>query len=78
MAELMEDLDGIRARGYAIDNEENSVGVVCYSVPLANMGSSNPRRAISVTLLKARETPELRNRLVGDLRILAGDLALYL
>ena len=78
MAELMEDLDGVRARGYAIDNEENSVGVVCYSVPLANMGSNSPRRAISVTLLKARETPELRNRLVGDLRILAGGLALHL
>jgi IclR family transcriptional regulator, blcABC operon repressor len=77
MAELMEDLDGVRARGYAIDDEENSVGVVCYSIGLPNMGSNSPRRAISVTLLKARETADLRDRLVGDLRVLAADLSLH-
>ena len=75
--ELMEDLDGVRARGYAIDDEENSVGVVCYSVALPNMGSNSPRRAISVTLLKARETVELRERLVDDLKQLRAVLSLH-
>ncbi|MGD0123527.1 MAG: IclR family transcriptional regulator [Candidatus Limnocylindrales bacterium] len=78
MAELMEDLDGTRARGYAIDDEENSVGVVCYGVALPTVGPNSPRRAISVTLLKARETADLRERLVGDLRDLAADLSPHL
>lgn len=78
MAELMDDLDGVRSRGYAIDDEENSVGVVCYSIALPNMGSNSPRRAVSVTLLKARETAELRERLVSDLHVLKADLSLHL
>lgn len=77
IAELMEDLDAIRARGYAIDDEENSVGIVCYSIPLPTMGPNGPRRAISVTLLKARETAELRERLVTDLKDLRSVLSLH-
>lgn len=75
IAELMEDLDGARARGYAIDDEENSVGVVCYAIPLLSSELQGPLRAISVTLLKARETPELREHLVADLRDLRSVLA---
>jgi DNA-binding IclR family transcriptional regulator len=78
LAELMEDLDTVSARGYAIDDEENSVGVVCYGLALPTIGSTSPRRAISVTLLKARETPELRERLINDLRDLAADLSQHL
>ncbi len=77
VAELMEELDVIRARGYAVDDEENSVGIVCYGIPLPTMGATGPRRAISVTLLKARETPELRERLVADLQELRSVLSLH-
>jgi DNA-binding IclR family transcriptional regulator len=78
VAELLEDLDAIRERGYAIDDEENSVGVVCYAVTLPTMAPISARRAISVTLLKARETPSLRERLVEDLRTLKADLSHHL
>jgi IclR family transcriptional regulator, blcABC operon repressor len=75
LAELLDDLDRVRERGYAIDDEENSVGVVCYAVPLPHVGPGGPQRAISVTLLKARETDELRDRLVDDLHELADRLS---
>jgi DNA-binding IclR family transcriptional regulator len=75
IAELLEDLDTIRERGYAIDDEENSIGIVCYSVSLPTMAPATARRAISVTLLKARETASLREHLVEDLRTLKADLS---
>lgn len=77
MAELLEDLDAVRARGFAIDDEENSVGIVCYAVPLPTTVTNGPMRAVSVTLIKARETDELRERLVADLHKLRTVLALH-
>jgi DNA-binding IclR family transcriptional regulator len=74
LAELQEDLAAVRSRGYSIDDEENSIGIVCYGMALPAIGPNPPRRAISVTLLKARDTPELRERLVEDLRTLRAGL----
>ena len=67
---LLDDLDTTRARGYAIDDEENTPGIRCFGVPIL----SDPLRAVSVTLLKARATDELEQRLVADLQRLASRL----
>jgi IclR family transcriptional regulator, blcABC operon repressor len=75
LAELMEDLDEIRERGYAIDHEENTLGLVSYAVSLPATITGRPPRAVSVSFLKAREDDELRERLVEDLRELADTLA---
>ncbi len=64
---LLEELERTRERGFAIDDEENTVGVVCYAMALPPVAGVPPR-AVSVTLLKARETPHLREALVQDLR----------
>ena len=75
LAALLEDLEAVRQRGYAIDDEENSIGLICYAValPLARPGA--PQRAVSVTLLKARATDTLRDHLVEELRELAAELS---
>jgi DNA-binding IclR family transcriptional regulator len=70
--ELMEDIDRTRQRGFAVDDEENTVGVCCLAFALP--GGGTPPHAVSVTLLKARLNERLRERLVEDLRTLAQGL----
>lgn len=72
MDELRRDLDATRQRGYAFDDEQNTEGVVCFSVALPGTGTPT---AVSVTLLAARLTDQLRTGLVSDLTALAGGLA---
>jgi IclR family transcriptional regulator, blcABC operon repressor len=70
---LLAELAVTRERGFAIDEQENTVGVVCFAVPLPVVTGAPPR-AVSVTLLKARETRELRDALVDDLKRLVAYL----
>ena len=71
---LLGDLDEIRERGYAIDDEEAAPNVVCLGVAV-DMRDGEARYAISTTLFKERLTPESRERLVADLRSVASYLA---
>jgi DNA-binding IclR family transcriptional regulator len=73
--ELLADLEGVRARGFAIDDEEASEGVVCYGIAIPRRGSGEGTYGASVTLLKARATEERRAELVADLRRLAAMLS---
>jgi IclR family transcriptional regulator, blcABC operon repressor len=75
IAELTEDIEATKARGYADDREENSIGLVCYSVPVPQSRPGGPLLAVAVALLVARESDDLREKLLADLRQLAADLA---
>jgi DNA-binding IclR family transcriptional regulator len=68
---LLADLEGVRERGYAIDDEETAEGVICYGISIPRRGAGQGPYGASVTLLKARVTPEHRAELVADLRRLA-------
>lgn len=72
--DLRRDLDQIRSRGFSIDDEQNTIGVTCFSVAL--VGSTQPT-AVSTTLLSQRATPDLAKRLVGDLQSLSGQLSVF-
>lgn len=65
--ELLDDVRQVRKRGYAIDDEENTEGIMCFSVALPWAGVQHAPRAVSVTLLKARVTKRLREQLLVDL-----------
>ena len=74
--ELRADLDEIRVRGYAIDDEQTMEGVVCYGVMVPNRqpGGDGPCAA-SITLLKVRATAERVPALITDLHWLAAELS---
>ena len=67
------DLAATTARGYAVDDEQNTEGVTCLGVALP--GWTDPPAAVSTTLLTARMTTDLREALVRDLTDLARRLS---
>jgi IclR family acetate operon transcriptional repressor len=52
--QLMQDFEKTRERGYAIDDEENEVGVNCVAFPIYLDGSLVPTGAISVSAVRFR------------------------
>ncbi len=69
---LAEELAAVRERGYALDMEENEIGVRCAAVPIF-LGRPVPATAVSVTVLGARaqagrlaEIGEFLRRTVAD------------
>jgi IclR family transcriptional regulator, blcABC operon repressor len=74
LAALRTDIEGVRERGYAIDDEETMEGVVCYGIAIPGRHPGEGPNAASITLLKVRATPERVPLLVADLRSLADQL----
>ncbi len=66
-AQLAAELAGVRDRGYALDIEENEVGVRCAAVPIF-LGRAVPAAAVSVTVLGARAEPRRLKELGEYLR----------
>ena len=72
---LLANLEVVRARGYAIDDEETVEGVVCYGVMIPSRQPGEGPYAASITLLKARATDERVPLLIDDLHTLVGRLS---
>ncbi len=72
-AELRADLAATRARGYAVDREENSEGIACFAVALP-LDSPD---AVSVSLPITRLTRDLEPRIATALRGLAERVGAY-
>ena len=72
--ELWDDLKAIRARGYAIDDEEAATNVMCLAVSVPGR-TGQGASAVSTTLFKDRLTPALETSLVEDLTMLASYLS---
>jgi len=71
-AQLAAELAAVRDRGYALDIEENEVGVRCAAVPIF-LGRAVPAAAVSVTVLGARAEPRRLKELGEYLRRAAAD-----
>ena len=72
---LLADLDAVRARGYAIDDEETMEGVVCYGIAIPGRHPGEGPYAASITLLKVRATDERVPLLSTDLHRLSDELS---
>ncbi|MDQ6793368.1 MAG: IclR family transcriptional regulator [Chloroflexota bacterium] len=75
VADLLDDLDEVRRRGYAIDNEETAEGILCLGVAIPRRRSGGDPYGVSVTLLKARADDARLEALAADLKRLAGLLS---
>jgi IclR family transcriptional regulator, blcABC operon repressor len=75
MGELRADLERVRERGYAIDDEETVEGVICLGAAIPARRPGEGPYAASITLLKARATDDRVTALVDDLRQLARGLS---
>jgi DNA-binding IclR family transcriptional regulator len=75
MAALRAELEMVRGRGYAIDDEETAEGVVCFGVRIPGRRPGEGPYAASITVLKARATEERVPLLIADLRLLAEKLS---
>jgi DNA-binding IclR family transcriptional regulator len=65
-AALRRELARIRRRGYAVDNEENERGIVCYGVAIAGQGG-RPLACVSVSTLQFRQQGDAPSRYVAPL-----------
>lgn len=72
-AALGETLDEVRVRGYATDNEENTIGLRCFAVTLPYTRPAQD--AISASVPVARATPEREREIVDALRIVCDKVA---
>lgn len=72
--DLRRELVRVRERGFAIDDEQNTIGVTCFGVSLP--GLTQPI-AVSTTLLSQRITKDLGDTLVSELTVLAKQLSLF-
>jgi DNA-binding IclR family transcriptional regulator len=64
--DLVRELAQVRAQGFAIDREENTIGISCYAV---TVGRAHPRTdAISCSVPIARLTADLRTAIVAALQ----------
>jgi DNA-binding IclR family transcriptional regulator len=72
---LRSELEIVRRRGYAMDDEETAEGVVCFGVRIPGRRPGEGPYAASITVLKARATEERVPLLIGDLHLLAEKLS---
>jgi IclR family transcriptional regulator, blcABC operon repressor len=72
---LLADLEVVRSRGYAMDDEETVEGVVCFGVAIPGRSPGDGPYAASITLLKVRATFDRVPELIADLHRLAARLS---
>ncbi len=72
---LHAEFEATRARGFAIDDQENEVGINCVAVPIYLDGSASPTGAISISAVRFRTPLE---SLVDAVPAIRGTLARHL
>ena len=72
---LRADIEAVRRRGHAIDDEETVEGVICLGAAITPRRAGEGPYAASVTLLKARATEERIDALIADLGLLTRRLS---
>lgn len=63
---LRAELERVRRQGYAVDNEENEPGIVCYGIALCGP-SGRPVAGVSVSTLRFRQQGDPLERYVAPL-----------
>jgi DNA-binding IclR family transcriptional regulator len=73
-ADLHRELEVIRQRGYAVDDQENEVGINCLALPVFLASSTVPSGAVSISALTYRTPLSVLADSVADIRRALGPL----
>lgn len=71
LPDLLRDLEAVRERGYAIDDEETNLGQVCYAVSVRNAPDEPAELAVSATLTRERSLALTTTEVIAELNRLA-------
>ncbi len=74
LSQLKTELDCVRERGYAHDNEESAIGLQCLAAPILNH-TGQAVAAISVSFLSARAAPEHVQHILQLVQAAARDMS---
>ena len=72
--QFKKELKAIRSRGYALDNEENELGIRCIAVPVFDYHDT-PQYALSISTLVSRMPDERLEELSGQLIAAAKEMS---
>lgn len=75
LAELEKQLQAVRQRGYAVDDEETAEGMHCFGAPVYAAGRAEAVAAVAVSLIKASTTPAREAEVVAAITALAADVS---
>ena len=62
-------LEQVRVQGYAVDDEETTIGVTCLAIAVPGFRTDSEPLAISVTTTTASLDASLREQLLSELRV---------
>lgn len=74
-AALETQLQAVRERGHAVDDEETAEGMHCFGAPVFGAGRSEAVAAVAVSLIKASTTPQREAEVVAAITALADDVS---
>lgn len=74
-AALRAELDTVRERGYAVDDEETTPGVTCLALAVSGFRTDSDPFALSVTSVSTALDDVLRAKLLAELRDVASSLS---
>jgi len=74
-AELLAQLEGFRAAGHAVDDEETAEGMLCLGAPVFGARRGEAVAAVAVSAIKAGLTTARRAQLVTSIRSLAAGMS---
>ena len=72
---LLRQLQAVRERGYAVDDEEIAEGMQCFGAPVFAANSQTAIAAVAVSLIKAGLSGSRRAQLIKAVRALADRLS---
>lgn len=75
LAELEKQLQAVRQRGFAVDDEETAEGMHCFGAPVYAAGRREAVAAVAVSLIKASTTPAREAEVVAAITALAADVS---